>query len=151
MEFAITMRGLTKKLAKPVKRALPITPDIMLDMLSFLNLNKRSDLVFWAILVISFFAMLRKSNLIPDTKTGFDPLKQLTWGHIEFRQGIAVITVTWAKNLQNQERLVEIPLFPILHSLLCPVTVLKALLNQSGRAHHPLFGSSKKAIVRLYA
>ena len=85
--------------------------------------------------------MLRKSNLVSDTKTGFDPLKQLTRGHIEFKQGIAVINVTWAKNLQNRERLVEIPLFQIPNSPLCPVTILRALMKSPGKRHYPLFGS----------
>ena len=39
IEVSLTMKGMTKKLARPVKRTQPITPDIMLDMLVYLNLK----------------------------------------------------------------------------------------------------------------
>ena len=142
--MTLTLRGLTKIMARPVKRAQPLTPEILMDIVAFLNLSKRTDLVFWGILVIGFFAMLRKSNLMPDSRDSFDPVKQLTRGHVKFRQNIAIISVTWAKNLQNRERLLEIPLFEVKDSLLCPVTVLKALLKKEGRSSYPLFGSGKQ-------
>ena len=88
--------------------------------------------------------MLRKSNLMPDTKNSFDGFKQLTRGHISFREDIAIINVTWAKNLQNRERLLEIPLFPIEGSALCPVTAIKLLLAKRGRRHEPLFSKGRK-------
>ena len=88
--------------------------------------------------------MLRKSNLMPDTKDSFDGFKQLTRGHISFREDIAIINVTWAKNLQNRERLLEIPLFPIEGSALCPVMAIKLLLAKRGRKHDPLFSKGRK-------
>ena len=140
----MTLRGLNKILARPVKRAQPLTPEILLDILSYLDLTKHADLVFWAILLVGFFAMLRKSNLIPDKVQSFNPNKQLTRGHISFQGDIAVVTATWAKNIQCREKILEIPLFKIPGSPLCPVTVLRALLCKKGRKHHPLFGKGKK-------
>ena len=142
-EVRLTLRGLNKILAKPVKRAQPLTPDILLDLLTFLDLSKHRDLVFWATLLVGFFAMLRKSNLMPDSKEGFDPIRQLTRGHVSFEGQVAFIHVTWAKNLQCQEEVMKIPVFRIPGSPLCPVTVLKALLNKVGKDHHPLFGKGK--------
>ena len=143
-EVRLTLRGLNKILAKPVKRAQPLTPDILLDLLTFLDLSKHGDLVFWATLLVGFFAMLRKSNLMPDSKEGFDPIRQLTRGHVSFEGQVAFIHVTWAKNLQCQEEVMKIPVFRIPGSPLCPVTVLKALLNKGGKTHHPLFGKGRK-------
>ena len=144
IEIRLTLRGLARKMARPVKRAQPLTPEILLDILPHLNLNRRKDLVFWGLLLVGFFSMLRKSNLVPDTVHGFDPAKQLTRGHIEFREGFAIVKITWAKNLQNQQRVVQVPLFAIDNSPLCPVRALRALLQTPGRKHHPLFGTGNK-------
>ena len=56
-------------------------------MLGYLDLKKHRDLVFWAILLVGFFGMLRKSNLIPDSQASFDPIKQLTRGARVVREG----------------------------------------------------------------
>ena len=143
-EVYLTLRALTKVLARPIRRAHPVTPEILLDLVAFLDLNKRADLVFWGILVIGFLGMLRKSNLVPDTVESFDPIKQLTRGHIEFREHLAVINVTWAKNIQNKEQPLEIPLFEFKDSVMCPIDILKALLKTPGKPHYPLFGYKKK-------
>ena len=138
------MRGLTKRLAHEVKRAQHLMPDILLDILGFLDLNKHCDLVFWAILLIGFFGMLRKSNLLPTMKESFDPVKQLMRDHIRFVGDMVIVKVIWAKNLQNRERLVEIPIFAIPESPLCPVKTLKALLSEPGKGYFPLFGQKNK-------
>ena len=147
IEWALTFKGLKKKLTCTVRRAKPLTPEILVDILGFLNLKKRTDLIFWATLLVGFFGMLRKSNLMPDSKKSFSTVRQLTRGHVSFRQGVVVIKVTWAKNLQHRERLVEIPLFPIPGSPLCPVNALKLVLSKSGKDKHPLFGSGKKVLL----
>ena len=93
-EIKLTFRGLNKVLTHEVKRAQPLTPDILLDVLQYLNLNRHVDRVFWALLLTGFFGMLCKSNLIPDSKDSFDPVKQLTRGHVSFVENLAVIRVT---------------------------------------------------------
>ena len=146
IEMSITMKGLKKKLARSVKRVQPLTPEILKDILAQLNLEKYVDIVFWAMLLIGFFAMLCKSNMVSDTIEGFDPIKQLTRGHIEFIEEIAIIKVTWAKNIQNQEKLLEIPLFSVAGSVLCPVATLKWLLSMKGKKHYLLFGKGNKPL-----
>ena len=145
-EVRLTLRGISKILAKPVKRAQPLTPDIMMDMFAYLDMSKHRDLVFWAIILTGFFGMLRKSNLIPDKVESFDPVRQLTRQHISFEGDIAVIHVTWAKNIQCMERQMTIPVFKIPGSPLCPVSVLKALLNKKGKPHYPLFGRKNRVV-----
>ena len=144
IEVSLTLRGLDKKMKNTVKRAQPLTPDILLDILAFLNLNRFADLVFWGILIVGFFGMLRKSNLIPDNVDSYDHVKQLSRGHITFQGDLVVIKVTWAKNIQCRQKVLEIPLFSIPGSLLCPVTILKVLMSKRGRVHHPLFGQRGK-------
>ena len=144
LEIKLTFRGLNKWLTTPVKQAQPLTPEILTDMLAFLDLEKHADLVFWGSLLLGFFGMLRKSNLMPDTLDGFDTMKQLTNGHIEFKGNLAIIRATWTKTIQCSERVLEIPLFPIPGSPLCPVTVLKLLKLRAKKDSHPLLGKGPK-------
>ena len=146
IEMKLTLRGLTKIMIAPVKRAQLMTPEILTEMLGYLNLNKQADRVFWAIMLIGFFGFLRKSNLVSDSILSFDPVKQLMRGHMVFKGDIAILNVTWTKTIQNREKLLEIPPFPIPGSPLCPVAVLKALLLKPGKKHHPLFGNGRRVL-----
>ena len=143
IEMSLTLRGLKKTLIRTVKRAQPLTPDILMDILAHINLSKQTDLIFWVLLLVSFFGMLCKSNLVPDTRISFDGEKQLTRGHITFRGDVAIVTVTWAKNIQNRQKIVELPLFSVPGSPLCPITTLRAILANKGKKHYPLFGTGK--------
>ena len=104
IEIKLTLRGLARVLKNPVKQAQPLTPEIMSDIYVQLDMNKRRDLMFWGILVIGFFRMLHKSNLVPDTKDSFDSEKQLTRNHITFSGHLVILNITWAKNIQFKEK-----------------------------------------------
>ena len=56
IDVRITLLGLNKTMLCPVKQAKPITQEIMLDMVTFLDLTKRFDLVFWSVVVVGFFS-----------------------------------------------------------------------------------------------
>ena len=132
IEVRITLLGLNKTMLCPVKQVAPITSEIMLDMVTFLALTKRADLVFWLVIVVGFFTFFRKSNLIPDSKESFDPMKQLTRSDVQFDDTLAILNVSWSKTIQYRQRVVEVPLFPIPGSPLCPVTLVKALIACKG-------------------
>ena len=143
VEVRLTLRGLERLLKHEPKQAQPLTPEILLDMLPYLDLTKRADLSFWGVLIVGFFAMLRKSNLVPDSKNSFDPVKHLTGSHVVFQNDVALLKLKWAKNIQFRQKVLEIPLFSITNSALCPVTVLRALVNLQGGGRNPLFGRGK--------
>ena len=144
IEMKLTLRGLNKWLISPVKQAQPLTPEMLIDMVEFLDLRKHADFNFWGSLLIGFFSMFRKSNLMSDTLEGFDPARQLTRGHISFRGELAIVKVTWTKTIQYRQKVLEILIFPIPNSPLCPVRVLKLILRKSGRPSHLLFGTRSK-------
>ena len=98
IEVRMTVLGLNKCMAAPVRQAQPITPEIMLDMVTFLDLSKREDVVFWSVVVIGFLTFFRKSNLIPDAKDTFDAAKQLSRAAVTFDDTLAILSITWTKN-----------------------------------------------------
>ena len=120
-----------------MRQAQPVTPDILLDLVAFLDLTKQADLAFWGVLVLGFYTFFRKSNLIPDSCEEFNLRKQLTRSQVEFQGTVAALTITWSKTIQRRQRAVEIPLFPVEQSPLCLVTVLRALLSLPGSEQSP--------------
>ena len=145
MEVKLTMMGLAKLLNRPVKQAQPVDPQILLEFFAFLNMKKSVDLVFWGMLVIGFFGMFRKSNLMSDTRKTFDCTRQFVKNHVKFSGDIAILLVTWSKTLQFRNKVLEVPFFPIPNSPLCPVTILKALCNKK-RPNEPLFKVKKQDV-----
>ena len=84
----------------PIRQAQPFTPQILLDIYQVLDRTKVEDVVFWAALLLGFFAMLRKNNLVPNHHTEFDPNKQPTRWHLLLGKVSASLLVTWSKTLQ---------------------------------------------------
>lgn len=118
------LRAVIKMSTHIVKQAQPVTPQILVEIKSVLNLKQPNDATFWAACVLSFMLMLRKSNLVPDTLGSFDPNKQLTRGHLQFAQDAVWITIVWSKTLQFHLKELKYPLLAIPGSELCPVAAL---------------------------
>ena len=87
--------GLENKWEKPVKRAAPITPDILGDIKDVLNMENDTELVFWAACVMAFFVLARKSNLVPLVK--FEANKQLACRYVKVFKDKVEITLQWTK------------------------------------------------------
>ena len=51
--------------------------------------------------LLSFMAFLRISNLVPAAVKKADPQRQLTWQDVKFTAQGAIITLKWAKNMQE--------------------------------------------------
>ena len=61
----VTMQGLKRKLANVPFQVLPITPEVLRNIYTHLDMNKKSDLALWCAFLISFYALLRKKNVVP--------------------------------------------------------------------------------------
>ena len=121
----LTLQGLRRSNQHIVRRAPPVTPTILKKVYYRLNHNDADDVVFWAVCVVAFFLLFRKSNLLPDTKNGFNSAKQLRHKDCLLVNGKMVVGIRWAKNEQFKRQLLTFPL-PKLNSILCPV---KAIMN----------------------
>ena len=78
---SVTMQGLKRRLARVPFQVLPITPKVLRDMYLHLDMNKTEDLALWCSFLISFYALLRKKNVVPG-KAPFDPNKVICRKHI---------------------------------------------------------------------
>ena len=109
------------------KKAAPITTDILRDMYMRVDTTAPNDCTFWALYVIAFFLLARKSNLVPDTVAKFDASKQLTRGDIQVTKSSLVITLKWSKTNQTGRK----ETFPLIRNAgnpLCPVRAYQQMV-----------------------
>jgi hypothetical protein len=72
-EFSILMRGLKRKLAKPAKQALPITPEMLILMYQNVNISNQRELAHWTSFIFALRLLYRKSSIGPVSLGKFDP------------------------------------------------------------------------------
>ena len=129
IEFKLTKKGLLRSMQHIIRQAAPMTPQILRRIRQKLKLHNPADATYWALFLIAFFTMARKSNLVPDTVASFNPEKQLSRQKILVGDGCLLVFWTWAKNIQNRDRAHKIPLLQIPGSPLCPVAAYKNMCN----------------------
>ena len=96
-----------------------------------------------------FYLMARKSNMMPDSATTFDPSKQLQCKDVLVYDTFLTVRFKWSKTIQYKQREHRVPVLAVPGSHLCPVTAFKhmtKLTNQSGDS--PAFIWSDKSGTR---
>ena len=116
----MTISGIEKTQRRPTKKAAPITPNILSDMIKHLNVKDYNQLAFRTIFIVAFFLLLRKSNLVYTPGTGRNYLKRSDFK--KTKHGYLVL-VDWSKTNQKGE-IHPMPLVRIPGSELCPVKAL---------------------------
>ena len=117
----LAIKGLRLELARPVKQAEPITPEILYKLFHYVDINSDEQVAAWTALLYAFHMLLRKSNLVPDTQGSFDPEKQLSRNRICLAKNAVLVEVVWCKNLQFKEKVLPFPLVVLQDRVLCPV------------------------------
>ena len=104
-------------------QALALNPLILSHIFQVLDKSNPDHMTFWAVLLVSFFLLLRKSNIVIDKLSDFDPIKLLCRQDIKLHAGGAWVTLRWSKTNQFGQHLTfPLPLIPGL--VLCPVSAL---------------------------
>lgn len=124
-DFHLTsvLRGIKRCVGDAPTRKLPITPDILLKLLSKLDLRSTMDSVWWAATLLSFFGLLRRSNVLTD-QASFNPDLSLCRRDIIFHDWGIMVIIRKTKTIQNQERCLQIPLPRTVGHRLCPVQAI---------------------------
>jgi len=123
------IRGVKVDKKHVIKKAAVMTPAILLRLFEVLDPSLSEDCTFWALFVIAFFLLARKSNLVPDSVKKFDASKQLTRGDIEVTEDSLLVTLKWSKTNQTGRREV-FPLMKMEGSNLCPVMAYGRMLER---------------------
>ncbi|CAG2201509.1 unnamed protein product [Mytilus edulis] len=139
----LTLSGIDKLNANVPNIKLPFEPYHLNCMFEVLDMTSVQDAVMWAVIMTSFYAMLRKSQFANNSRTTFNPKEQLTRGDIQITEEGLIIDIQWSKTSQKHKNIHHIPLKRVEDCVLCPllaysrmVTMLPALPGE------PAFGLS---------
>ncbi len=127
--------GLSKQKRHVIRQAAPITPEMLAEMFIFLSLQDPYEATIWALFLVAFYCMLRKSNLTPSSQSGYNPHKILLRQDIDILQDALHVNIKWSKTKQAGGTPTVIPLLSIPGSCLCPVRAYRRMiaLNPAGR------------------
>ena len=111
------LRGIKRVKGNSCAQKLPIMIDLLYRIWHQLNLRCSFQASFWAICLTAFFGMFRKSNLLPVSRSSFDPNKQLTKADFVFESWGVLVHMKGSKTIQFREKVVLIPFSYVPHSL----------------------------------
>ena len=128
---------------------------MLLQLHDRLNLESSIEASFWAICLVAFYGMFRKSHLLPMSPTSFDPRKQLTKADFKIFYWGVLINIRWSKTIQFHERVVEILLPCIPRSPLCPtaaiVNALRFTASGSSTCSQAFNWSDDRQLVQVFS
>ena len=130
-QLDMTMQGMKRKLAKVPFQVLPITPQVLRDMYKHLDMRKKSDLALWCSFLVSFYALLRKKNVVPESGL-HDSFKVISRRHIRINmaKNVVLLYVGFSKTNQFGARDLVVPIPGNNDPALDPVRHLNALFSQ---------------------
>ena len=76
-----------------------LSPSILLQFCSHLNLRDSTHLVLWSAFLVGFFTFFRTANFLPNFLDTFSSHFVLSWGSVMFTSSGALLTVTRTKTL----------------------------------------------------
>ena len=144
-QLDMTMQGLKRRLAKVPFQVLPITPKVLRDIYKHLDMSKTEDLALWCSFLISFYALLRKKNVVPG-KAPYDPNKVISRKHIMVNTltNRLYLYVGFSKTNQFGARDLVVPIPGNSDPALDPVRHVKELFSRVGTGpDSPAFSFSK--------
>ena len=139
LKFHRTIAGIKRKLRHKVKRASPMTPELLEQILTVVNLSDDKEFVAWVASLIGFNLILRKSNIVP-LKRVHDNLHNISRKDVRYTDGVMVFMIDWSKTNQFQEDNDISPLVADKHSPICPVRWLLYMMKRvPAEPSHNLF------------
>lgn len=141
----LTLTGLDKLNTRIPKQKLPLQISDLNKIYSCINQNDVQDIVIWTIILVAFFAMLRKSQFAGTSRKSFNKTEQLTRSDFTFSSKGMLISIQWSKTQQKHNQVHEIPVSSMAQSFLCPVSAYTRMINMiPGKSTDPAFGLPDK-------
>ena len=128
IELKLTLKGISRKLPHMPRQASPLSPNILGRLYPLLDHTKPLDCTIWALFLMGFFTMSRKSNLVA-TGVEFDINKQLCRGDVLVGKKGLLVRFRWSKTNQFGKRNHLVPICAIPGSVLCPVAAYRRMLR----------------------
>ena len=140
----LSLKGIARLNPHCIRQALPITPENLMQMASFMDLTDSVDVVYWILFLFAFFLFARKSNLVPTSKSDLKDKKKLLRKNVSIEKDFIIVSMHWSKTIQFGERILQTPLVKIPDSILCPISAYNAMCRKvKAKPEDPLFSLPK--------
>ena len=138
--YQMLMKGLARLNPHEQTQALPITPELLSQLHSVMDLNESLDRALWSCFLLTFYLFARKSNMVPPSGSSYNNRKHLARGDIHVSDSGLIILLKWSKTIQLGERHLLVPVIEIPSSVLCPKTAyLRMVSNLPAASGSPAF------------
>ena len=107
-EFTMTMSGIRRVLGDPEPIRPTLTLSQLLKMFSYVDVTSSNQRCMWACIALAFRALLRKSNLVPDSAKDMSG-HYLRRGAIKFDSWGLDLKISSSKTIQYQQRVHSVP------------------------------------------
>ena len=127
-----TLKAIKRELSGAAFQTLPITPEILLQMYSFIDTSTPRGLAEWSCFLTTFYCLLRKASAAPVSLQAFNPVSGLSRRKVSFpaNRNICMILQNHSKTNQfgNREMITPMVANPV--KALCPVYHMKELFTR---------------------
>ena len=130
-QLAHAMRGIRRHLGDLVVRKKPVTPDMLKQILQYLDISLSFDAAIWAVCLTMFYGCLRRSNVMINSTTNFDQSKHLRRRDILCFPWGCLLHFRWSKVIQFKSRTFDVPLPRLENNVLCPASAVCNYLQRS--------------------
>ena len=122
-EFITTLSGVRRALGDPEPVRPSFTLQDLLKLSSAVNWQSAEERCVWACIALSFRALLRKSNIVPDSAAQLDG-HFLRRGAVSFTNWGLELLVSSSKTIQYQQRVHKVPVTLAPASPLCAASLV---------------------------
>ena len=148
-EFSILFKGLKRKLAKPTKQALPITPEMLVLMYQYVDIHQAKALAHWTAFVFALRLLYRKSSIAPVSLTKFEPRTGLSREKAQIVSNVVLVYQNHSKTNQFMSTTRITPLLPSSVRALDPVFHYFKLLNEHAvPENYPAFSYIEAGVIK---
>ena len=99
-QFKVLLKGLKRKLSKSAKQALPITPEMLILMYQFVDINNPAELAHWSTFLFALRLLYRKSSIAPTSLSSFNPITGLSREKAVLSNGVILVFQNHSKTNQ---------------------------------------------------
>ena len=128
-ELTILLRGLDRLAQHVPNRAPPVTPEILLQLVSLVDFTNPVEVTFMSAFFCTFFLLARVSNIVPSTVSPFQPSMHLCRSDIVPTFTGLVVLFKHTKTIQFGKRRLLLPLLRKSQSPLCPVQMYELMCS----------------------
>ena len=127
--YKLTVRGIKRDKGHMVRQAMGMTPELLVACSRFVDSTDGRQLAAWVALLVGFYVMVRKSNLVPPSGVTFNPAQQFTRGNFIKTHYGYLAKIYWSKTIQFKDRCLDVPILANPDLRICPVFWLDMLFN----------------------